>query len=101
LFVDVRLHDLKAFGSRKRRLSGDQVEEHAAERVDITTMVNLGVAHTLFGARVERGSSEALGVGDTASHMNDSKVQDLGKESGRGEPLDHNIIGLEIAMDEP
>ena len=75
--------------------AGDHLEEHHAQAVDVGAGVQLA-AQDLFGAHVGGGAHGHGGDGGALQGFGDAEVG----EEGAAMAVDHDVAGLEVAVDE-
>ena len=103
----VRADQLARAGVDEGRTSGDQLVEHAADRVEISTVVDVAGALALLRGHVRRRAHDRAGLGGAAgqadvSQLRDPEVEDLGALAGRrvGIGNHEDVVGFEVAMDD-
>ena len=97
----VHLRDL-VVASRERRVAGEQLVEHAAERVDVGAGVD-PLAADLLGRDVVEGPDEGAGRGDAGARVDlagEPEVGEVGVLAG-ARALDEDVARLDVAVDEP
>ncbi len=90
----------------ERRVPGQHLEEHAAERVEVGAAVEVRGVAALLGRHVERRAHQRAAAGlvhlpgaKVARQLGDPEVDQLDRV-GRLR-LDEDVLGLEVAVDDP
>jgi hypothetical protein len=88
------------------QLPGDHLVEDDAHRVEVAAGVELpplGLlrAHVLGGAAHQAGLGEARCPGARLLDLGDAEVEHLDEVRLVAAPLDHHVLGLQVAVDDP
>ena len=87
-------------GARKRRLTGQRLEEQAAERIDVGSAVDLAAADLLGSDVVERAEQLSIGGSAIGHALRETEVREVAVLPAIL-PVDQHVRRLDVAMDEP
>ena len=93
--------DLLRVVALERRRTGEHLEQHDPDPVDVGPRVHILAAERLLGTHVERRADDvpALGrAGRPVEPLHDAEVHEQ-RAAGRG--LDEDVVGLDVPMHEP
>jgi hypothetical protein len=101
----VLAHDLGG-AAGERSTTGQELEADHAKRVDVSAVIDLALAGTLLGRHVAGGAEHGpLGgvAGVSVDQLGDAEVEQLDPRPAWDLVVrdDHDVVGLEIAMDDP
>jgi len=97
--VGVHLRHLVVAG-RERRVAGQELEQHAAERVDVRARVD-AVAADLLGGDVVEGADEGTGRGHPGRCLDLAREPEVGQvDVLAGAALDQDVARLDVAVNE-
>ena len=89
----------------ERQSAGEHAEEHQRKRIDVAATVQ-HVAGELLGTHVFRRTDHEAGLSDLLSFLPrhrlcDAEVHDLDDVVAAAAGCDHDVVGLEIPVDDP
>src|SRR5688572_5768727 len=74
------------------------MKEHASEAINVAMRPQHSVRLALLGRGVKRRAPKSGGHAHAVDHIGDAKVEHPRKDAAGGHLLDHNIIRLDIAV---
>ena len=87
-------------GPGERRLAGQHLVQHAAERVHIGSAVDVAVARRLLGTHVGDRPHGHAGLGDLVARRAGHRAGDAEVSHDGVGPLEQDVLGLDVAMDD-
>ena len=100
-FLGHDLHDdLLGRGAGMRRVPGEHLVEHAAERVDVAPGGDLLLGGGLLGAHVVRRAERHAGLGHPAAGRGTQRQRDAEVGHHRAAVVEQDVLGLDVAVDD-
>ena len=97
--MELKYHRLIAM--HERRLSCKALEQHAAHRIEVAPVVDVGQGRDLLRAHVGGGPDRYPGPGELVGSRGDDRPGNAEVQQHRPLTGEHDIGGLHIAVDDP